>query len=246
VLTLLNLSQPAALLTVVSAATYTAGPLAPGSIAAAFAEGILSAGVLAQGVPPLPTALMGVSITVKDAAGVSRLAPLYFVSSNQVNFLVPPAAATGLATIIINGALSAKSLTAQVQIAAIAPQLFTVGAGIAAAYAVQVSPAGAQSPIPVFNTQSGAIAPTPIDLTQPGAVYLTLFGTGFDTLGASTIAVTIEGISVPVFYSGPQSTYPGLDQVNVSLPQSLAGTGVASVIVSAGGKISNTIYVTIQ
>ena len=32
----------------------------------------------------------GVSLLVTDSAGVSRAAPLYFVSSGQVNFEVPP------------------------------------------------------------------------------------------------------------------------------------------------------------
>jgi uncharacterized protein (TIGR03437 family) len=55
-----------------------------------------------------------------------------------------------------------------------------------------------------------------------------------------------DGVSVPVTYIGPQGTYAGLDQINLALPQSLAGTGVASVSVSAGGNVSNTVFVTIK
>ncbi len=49
ILSLLNNSQPAAPLTVVSAATFAQGPLAPGSIASAFGAGILPAGQTAPG-----------------------------------------------------------------------------------------------------------------------------------------------------------------------------------------------------
>jgi uncharacterized protein (TIGR03437 family) len=177
---------------------------------------------------------------------VSRPAPLYFVSANQINFLVPAATALGLATVAVNGSLSSKPLTAQVQIAAVAPELFTVGSGIAAAYADQVAPGGTQTAVPVFTDQSGNIAPAPIDLTQPGAVYLTLFGTGFDATGAGSVVATVQGVSVPVTYAGPQGSFPGLDQMNLLLPSSLAGAGVASVYVSVAGQSSNIVFVTIQ
>jgi len=246
IVSLLNDSQPAAPLTVVSAATYVAGPLAPGAIATAFAAGILPEGQTATGATPLRTTLLGISVTVQDSAGVSRPASLYFVSANQINFLVPAATALGLATIAVNGSLSDKPLTTQVQIAAVAPELFTVGSGIAAAYAVQVGPGGTQTTVPVFTDQSGNIAPAPIDLTQPGAVYLTLFGTGFDATGAGSVLATVQGVSVSVTYAGPQGSFLGLDQMNLLLPSSLAGTGVASINVSVAGQSSNTVFVTIQ
>jgi hypothetical protein len=98
VLSLMNYSQPAEPLTVVSAATFAAVPLAPGSIAAAFGQGILPEGQMASGAPPLPTVLSGITVTVQDSAGAGRAAPLYFVSPNQINFLAPPATAAGIAT----------------------------------------------------------------------------------------------------------------------------------------------------
>ena len=53
ILSLLNNSQPAAPLTVVSAATFAPGPLAPGSIASAFGAGILPPGQTALRHSPL-------------------------------------------------------------------------------------------------------------------------------------------------------------------------------------------------
>ncbi len=231
---------------VVSAASFAAGPLAPNSIAAAFGEGLLSGGKMVSGALPLPTTLAGITVAVQDSTGTSRLSPLYFASNDQINFLVPAATAPGTATVTVSGTSSTVPLITQTQVAAIAPALFTEGSGIAAAYAVQVSPGGTQTTVPVFTAQSGNIAPAPIDLTQPGQVYLILFGTGFDTASAASTLATVHGVSVPVTYAGVQPTEAGLDQINLLLPPSLAGTDVASVSVSISGRTSNAVLVTIR
>jgi uncharacterized protein (TIGR03437 family) len=241
ILSLLNNSQPAAPLTVVSAASFAPGPLAPGSIASAFGAGILPAGQTAAGTSPLPATLAGVSVTVRDSAGVSRPAALYFVSSNQINFVIPAQTSIGVATVTVAGALSSQSLNAQAQIAAVAPSFFTIGSETAAAYAVQVAPNGAQTVLPVFTT-----APVPIDLSSPDAVYVALFGAGFDSANASSTIVTVQGVSVPVTYAGPQGTYSGMDQINILLPPSLAGTGLANISASVAGIVSNTVQITIK
>jgi uncharacterized protein (TIGR03437 family) len=242
----LNLSQPPPALTVVSAANFTAGPLAPNSIASAFGEGILPAGQTASGSLPLPTTLAGVTVTVQDSTGASRLAPLYFASDDQINFVVPAATAPGSATLTVSGAVLGRPLTTQIQVVAVAPALFTEGPGIAAAYVVQVPPGSAQTIAPVFVAQSGSIVATPIDLIQPGQVFLILFGTGFDAATAASTVATVQGVSAQVTYCGPQPIYPGLDQVNLLLPQPLAGTGVATVSISIGEQTSNSVFVTIQ
>jgi uncharacterized protein (TIGR03437 family) len=240
----LNLSQPPPPLTVVSAASLTVGPLAPDTIASAFGEGILAAGQTASGSPPLPAMLAGVTVTVQDSAGATQPAALYFVSPDQINFVVPETA-PGQATVTVSGGTLSKPLTAQVQIATVAPTLFSVGSGIAAGYGVRVAPGVGQTSVPIYVEQSGGIVAAPIDLTPPGQVYLTLFGTGFDQAAAFTTVAAVQGVSVPVTYSGPQAS-SGIDQLNLTLPQSLAGTGVASVSVSIAGKTSNTVFVTIQ
>jgi uncharacterized protein (TIGR03437 family) len=225
-----NLSQPAAALTVVSGASFALGPLAPDTFASAFGAMMGS----------------GVTVTVQDSAGTSRTATLLYASPDQINFLVPAATAVGTATITVNGTLSGKTLSAQVEIAALAPALFSVGADIAAADVVDVALDGTQTYGLTFTVQSGTFAPAPIDVTQPGQVYLELYGTGFDAASAGSTTVEVQGVAVPVTYSGPQPTIAGLDQINIQLPPSLAGTGVASVSVSIGGHTSNAVYVTIR
>jgi uncharacterized protein (TIGR03437 family) len=46
-------------------------------------------------------------------------------------------------------------------------------------------------------------------------------------------------VTVPVTFAGPQSAYPGLDQVNISIPPALRGRGEVDVVVTVGGVASN-------
>src|SRR5260370_12285177 len=77
--------------------------VASGSIASAFGKQIGVSTESAHSLP-LPTILGGVSVSVTDSAKASRLAPLFYVSPNQINFVVPDGTATGMATVtIMNG-----------------------------------------------------------------------------------------------------------------------------------------------
>ena len=178
---------------------------------------------------------MRFAVSVQDVAGVDRSAAVLYASGDQVNFVVPTATAAGPGTITVT-TVDGRQLSAPVLIQTVAPSLFTVAAGIAAAYAVQVAPDGTQTIEPVS---------APLSLNQPGQVYLTLFGTGFDAASRLPAAATVQGVSVSVTDAGPQGT-AGLDQVNLLLPTSLAGTGVAAVSVTIGGAMANTVYITIQ
>ncbi|MGB9455823.1 MAG: FG-GAP-like repeat-containing protein [Bryobacteraceae bacterium] len=245
VATFLNLSQPFPPLTVVSAASFAIGPLAANTVASGFGRDLATATAVATA-PVLPINLAGTTVTVEDSSGVSRPAQLYFVSPGQVNFLIPAATALGSATIKLTSG-DGKSVSTAASIVEFAPALFTVGsAGIAAAYAVRVGPGNVQTIEPVFTEQSGQIVPVPIDLTSPGEVYLILFGTGFDAASAASTVVNVQGVSTFVSYAGSQQQYPGLDQVNLLLPLSLAGSGVVSVVLIVAGTPANIAYVTVQ
>jgi uncharacterized protein (TIGR03437 family) len=73
------------------------------------------------------------------------------------------------------------------------------------------------------------------------------YGTGIrGRSDLSKVVVTIGGISVNVLYAGPQNTYVGLDQINVELPQSLAGAGLVNINTTIDGVAANTLKVKIQ
>jgi uncharacterized protein (TIGR03437 family) len=60
----------------------------------------------------------------------------------------------------------------------------------------------------------------PIDLTSGHPVYLSLYGTGFR--GSPGVGCQVGGKAATIQYIGPQPTFPGLDQLNLLLPQSLS------------------------
>ena len=182
----LNISQPPAALTVVSAATFTPGPLAPGEIATAFGEIIPSGS---------GTGLTGgiLSVTVQDSSGTSRSATVLYLSKMQINFVMPGGLANGPATVMVS--TSGMQLSAQVQIVPTAPALFSVSSGIAAAYVVQVASDGTQTVQPVFDAN---LKPAAIDVTQPGRTYLTLFGTGFGLATTGYMKASVQGVPVQV------------------------------------------------
>jgi uncharacterized protein (TIGR03437 family) len=77
-------------------------------------------------------------------------------------------------------------------------------------------------------------------------VFLVLYGSGLQAAGTTGITATVNGISAQVVYAGPQGSFPGLDQVNLLLPASLAGKGNVNVQLTANGILANSVQVTIQ
>ncbi len=75
-----------------------------------------------------------------------------------------------------------------------------------------------------------------------GSLYLSLYGTGFNSAPTSC---AIAGVSVPITYSGPQLQIPGLDQVNLQVPSSLAGAGQTTARCSFGSATTNPVHITI-
>jgi uncharacterized protein (TIGR03437 family) len=98
-----------------------------------------------------------------------------------------------------------------------------------------------------FTEQGGHVQEVPIDVST-GEVYLILFGTGFDNPPSATGSFyTSSGnyVSFTPTYAGPQSQFPGLDQVNILLPSSLAGNGL-SYLSFGWGSSQQPVYITIK
>jgi len=173
---------------------------------------------------------------------------MLYVSPMQVNFLVPPGVNAGQATVTIASQSGTPALvhSAQIEIASVAPGIFTLNsAGLAAAYAVRVSSDGTQTLEPAYTTQNGALVASPIDLgSATDQVYLSLFGTGIRA--ADGVAVSIQGVNAPVVYAGAQPDFAGLDQINVLLPHSLVGSGPVTLVVTANQIPANEVTVTIE
>lgn len=206
-----------------SAAGYGLGPLAAGSIVAAYGSNLAAQTAQATGTGSLPVLLGGASVSITDSAGTSFSAPLYYVSPAQVNYLIPAGAASGLATVSItaNGHVTA---TGPMDIVPVAPALFTMNSSnLAAANVIRVSQNGTQTYETIYQVdQNGAITALPIDLgSATDTIYVALYGTGIRSLQSLGAVSALGGAAVT--YAGPQGNYEGLDQVNVQLPNGLAG-----------------------
>ena len=174
---------------------------------------------------PLPISLANDTVTILDSTGATLAAPLVYVSPQQINFLVPAQAQFGPATITVAGAVGA-SLSANVWIDPVSPGLFTEGGFVAAALATRYTASGSRIQEPVFQCTS-VCTTVGIDLGAAGdQVILQLFGSGLRHASSlSSVSATSGGQDTTVLYAGAQSTYAGLDQVNVTIPRKSGRSG---------------------
>lgn len=242
---LLNTRQPGpGALTSVSAAANLA-VLAPGSLATSYGVGLAPSAASATSTP-LPVSLNGTTVGIKDSAGTTTAAPLIFVSPSQANYLIPSSVAIGPAIVTVTASNATQS-SGPVEITSLAPALFTLNqSNLAAANAVCVSASGSQILENVYQLMNGSIVAAPLNLRGCHETVLQLFGTGIDALSAGEVQVTLAGSLGTVSYAGPQGSFVGLDQINVAIPLSLAGSGNIPIVLSAEGQTANTVNVTIQ
>jgi uncharacterized protein (TIGR03437 family) len=234
----------------VTSVTSTDGDatLAPEAIASAFGTNLASVTQQAASVP-LPLNIGGTSVLVTDANGIARSAELFYVSPGQVNYEVPPGVATGKAsvTVSVNGdPVAFGSAT----LAGVAPGIYTAdgtGKGVAAGTAYTAHADGTSSIANISQcAANGTCTAIPVDLgLTTDQVTLELFGTG---IRGHTVSVSckIGSTTVPVAYAGPQNIFVGLDQVNLTLPQSLRGAGSMTVVLTVDGQAANSVTVTFK
>jgi uncharacterized protein (TIGR03437 family) len=232
----------------VSAASYQSEGLASEGIASIFGSE-LATGTLAATALPLPTALQGTQVRVKDSAGVERIAPLFYVSPGQVNFQIPAGTAGGTATVtVFNGAGKLSVSTAQIN--AIGPGLFTAnadGKGVVAGTVVRVAANGVRSTDTTAQFDGTRFVAKPITLNGNGQVFLELYGSGWrNNANLNNVSVLVGGVVVPVLYAGAQPNFVGVDQVNIELPVVLAGRGEVELKLQVNGKPANTVLLHVQ
>jgi uncharacterized protein (TIGR03437 family) len=230
----IDLNAPA-VVTAVNNASYAPGTVAGQEIVSLFGNGIAGQGA--------------VSVRITDSAGNSPPAQVFAAAPGQANILIPAGLAAGAGTVTVSQG-TAAALTGTVTIGAAAPGLFSMnsdGAGVAAADAFTVTAASQVVNQTVFTCNPPAVRSclaAPLAVGGPGdTLYVELYGTGIR--GAASVEGYVAGQSVPVLYAGPVAAYPGLDQVNIAIPQSLAGAGDVLVYLVADGAASNVVSLNI-
>ena len=226
----------------VSAASYETAAIAPESIVAAFGVN-LATQTLGATTLPLPTTLGG---TVVEING--QVAPLFFVSSGQVNFVIPSGTVVGSATVVVHAGNGTTS-NGTVQVSQAGPAVFSAnsdGQGVPAASLLRVKANNEQifeSPSQ-FNAATGRIVTRPIDLGPDGErVFLVLFLSGIrktsdpngDGNVNENVRIVIGGVNVIPDYAGAQPNFIGLDQINAVIPRSLIGRGKVNLSVTVTG-----------
>ncbi len=217
---------------IVNAASYKAGAVAPGELITIF------------GANYGPGALVGAQLdanglVASNLAGTQVLfdgvaAPFIYAVSGQVSVVVPYEVAGKQQTVvqyIFNGV---KSNTVSIPVAASAPGVFAAnatgrGPGLVlnSDYSLNTesAPAAGGSVVQILATGGGAV--------KGGAANGALaVGAGEQTLA---VTVTIGGVNAPVIYAGPApGLVNGVMQVNAMVPAGLA-PGPQPLLITVGG-----------
>jgi uncharacterized protein (TIGR03437 family) len=237
-------------LAVISAASYSGETLSAESIATAKGIG-LATSIQSSNGAVLPAELAGTSVDVIDSTGFARSAPLFYVSATQVNFEVPAGTAPGNAAIVIAASDGTVAYGGTV-IGSVAPGLFSAdasGTGVAAGVSHLLRADGTATATLTFTcAQAGQCSAAPISLgSGADQAVLELYGTGIRGRSSlDNVACIIGGIAAPVLYAGPQGQFAGEDQINVSLPHTLAGAGSVTINLTVDGHPANTVTLVIR
>ncbi|MBK5294878.1 MAG: hypothetical protein JJE04_24770 [Acidobacteriia bacterium] len=225
---------------IVSAASFTPGPLAPGGIISIFGSS-LSQGTNPAPAFPLPTELGGTRVA---SGGVN--APLFFGSPGQVNLMLPytltPNTSHQLAL-----RRSGQFPIAEIIVADAQPGLFTVSTS-------------GQGAI-VHGTDQSVVVDANRPATRGDVVVIFCEGLGAVdgpvTAGAQTSAspllrttlplrVTIGGLDAEVSFAGLAPFFSGLYQINVTVPQTVTPSNTVPVVVTVSGQASNTVTMAVK
>lgn len=224
-----------------NAASFSVGPVVPGSIFTVFGMNLADTVAHADALP-LPLILANTSVLARSAADEqARECPLFFASPLQLNVLLPEDMPLGSATLELyrHGALRAID---PIFVSSTAPGVFkTPDDNSPAVTAVLVQ---AESQRAINLMECGPASPggqwascvlfPPSGWRDEEELYVSFYATGIGSLEAAQISVRSEGTEFPVVYAGPQGHFAGLDQINVLVPRSMRGRGAVSVEVQFG------------
>lgn len=207
--------------------------IAPSSIFVIKGENLADPGapvLQSSAAPGIPTTLNGASLTVV-VNGATVHPALYYTSPTQLAAVLPAGTPVGSGTLTVDYR-GATSPTFPIQVVAHAPGINTYYTNTAVA-------------------TDGATVLTFTDSAQPGET-ITLWTTGLgadpadsDTVFSSSphqvdtpVQVYVGGVAANILYHG-SAGYPGVDQINLTIPNSVPTGCWISIAVISGGAIGN-------
>ena len=200
--------------------------IAQGSVFSIFGAGLgPDPGVMAPE-PPLLASLAGVSVRVFAAAGDSVDALLLYAGASQINAIMPSGVAAGLNFVSVTYAGETSS----------AVPIKVVQSSFGVFTRRLAPPAGSSRQGPRLAAVQNVMGSGELLLNGPGTPakpgqVVTLWGTGLGAaLGsdsipsdagqsATPVEVDVGGHAAPVSYSGRSPCCPGVDQINLRIPE---------------------------
>jgi len=232
----------------------TGGSLAPGEIVALFGEQLTKGPAVQASSLPLGTSLGGATVNVNG-----QPAPVYYVSGNQIDFLIPYGTPVGTALVSVTRDGQAGNTVSAALIPA-APQILPLGIGNYGN--IVLGSDLVTRPMPA----TPGIASRP---AQAGVDSLVIYALG---LGQTTPAVA-DGVAAPateplaraapvqvtigVPFSGTQSVVTplfagltpglvGLYQINIQVPGTSPTGNAVPLVLTMGGVNSNTVSIAVS
>ena len=220
---------------VVNGASFKTNAVAPGTIISLFGTN-LATSTLSSLILPLPTQLGGTSVTFD-----SFLAPLLFVSPQQINLQVPYEITGSTVTIVVNvsGQSSRPLLLSTTPVSLGMFSRSQTGTGEAAILdagfrlVTSNNPASPGDTVSIYATGLGQVSP-PIASGSPAET---------DVLHTTVVqpTVLVDGLSARVTFSGLTPSFVGLYQINFEVPQNVARGTAVSVSLMAKGQTGNPV-----
>ncbi|MBS1871901.1 MAG: hypothetical protein JSU00_01715 [Acidobacteria bacterium] len=230
---------------VVNNATFSNDPIAQGDFPAVFGEQFTTGALALASNVPYPTTSGGATVYLNG-----NPVPIYFVSANQINFLVPFDAAVGDGTLRVDrDGQRGNSVT--VTIKARSPKLLvaTNQAGQQVAYALRtagLAPVKRGDYITLYGFGFGQTIPaSAVNTASSTSSLVNVPGTNTAYFGKSQFPITAVGVT-PQFLGLAPGFVTSFYQINVQVPSnSPTGTAVPVYILGDAGN-TNELLLNIQ
>jgi hypothetical protein len=127
------------------------------------------------------------------------------------------------------------------------PTIFTAdgsGSGAPIGILVTAHADGSQDSHAAYECSSPVCRTLEVDVANSTDTnVLVLYATGVRNARLQDVTAGVDSVDTSVLFAGAQSQFPGLDQINVQLPSSLAGHGEVTLQVIAAGKQANAVKI---
>jgi uncharacterized protein (TIGR03437 family) len=232
--------------------------LAPNTVFVIFGSG-LGPAAIATASAPYPTSVGGTSVTfTPTAGGTAIVAKMVYSIAGQIAGLVPSSIAPGTYAVKV----TYNNQTSNPQNVTVVPRSFGIATvNSAGTGAAQATIGNVNGGVSLARLTSGTLSYQGLNWTlqpaQPGDT-LVLWGTGGgsdplndtggtsgDQTAAGNFMVKVGGTEIVPLYAGASSGYPGLWQINFTLPLSITPNCFAYVQVTAGGQAGNAVSIPI-